>query len=252
MDPTRSSAVAVRLTGRRPHPCDCRNPAESNHANHAHGIDQGRGPGPPGPRPRLTATARRDSVGDIREPFERRLRLPPEVVDQGAGRTDLEFPVMPTSASRGVEPLRHAAAGALNGGGPGGAIVCRAGAGRARTGGGALPLGRLERGGRLEVQRLRVGHGQDKPGTVECVGRDDEPELRLRPTEPVGPNGVPEPCTSPHETAPLSRPGLPATLSGQGAAPPRAHVLRAAREAAPMRGPSPAACAATSSGGRAA
>ena len=94
-------------------------------------------------------------------------------------------------------------------------------------------------GGRLEVQRLRVGHGQGKPGAVECVGRDDEPELRLRAsgTRPAR-TACRNPAPLPVRTAPLSRPGPLATLTGSRGRPPsHAHVLRrGGRDAARMRG----------------
>ena len=71
----------------------------------------------------LTATAKHDVVDDIREHFERTLEARLDVIDGGAERTNLEFVVIPTSASQRVEHIHQAVTGALNGGDPSGAIV---------------------------------------------------------------------------------------------------------------------------------
>ena len=71
----------------------------------------------------LTATAKHDVVDDIVEHFERALTSRLEVVDGGAERTNLEFVVMPTSASQRIEHIHRAVADALESERPGGAIV---------------------------------------------------------------------------------------------------------------------------------
>ena len=71
----------------------------------------------------LTATAKHDVVEDIREHFERTLKAQLEVIDGGAERTNLEFVVIPTSASQRVEHIHQAVTGALNGEDSSGAIV---------------------------------------------------------------------------------------------------------------------------------
>ena len=71
----------------------------------------------------LTATAKHDVVEDIREHFERTLEARLDVIDGGAERTNLEFVVIPTSASQRVEHIHQAVTGALNGEDTSGAIV---------------------------------------------------------------------------------------------------------------------------------
>ena len=71
----------------------------------------------------LTATAKHDVVDDIGEYFERTLRSRLEVVDGGAERTNLEFVVMPTSASQRIEHIHRALVDALARERSGGAIV---------------------------------------------------------------------------------------------------------------------------------
>ncbi len=71
----------------------------------------------------LTATAKHDVVEDIREHFEQTLEALLDVIDGGAERTNLEFVVIPTSASQRVEHIHQAVTGALNGGDSSGAIV---------------------------------------------------------------------------------------------------------------------------------
>jgi ATP-dependent DNA helicase RecQ len=71
----------------------------------------------------LTATAKHDVVDDIGEHFERTLHSRIEVIDGGAERTNLEFVVMPTSASQRVEHIHRALENALARERSGGAIV---------------------------------------------------------------------------------------------------------------------------------
>ena len=71
----------------------------------------------------LTATAKHDVVEEIRDHFERTLQSPLEVIDGGAERTNLEFVVMPTSASQRIEHIHQALENALAKEGSGGAIV---------------------------------------------------------------------------------------------------------------------------------
>ena len=71
----------------------------------------------------LTATAKRDVVTDIREHFEQKLQSPLEVIDGGAERRNLQFVVMPTSASQRAEHIHQALEDALARQGSGGAIV---------------------------------------------------------------------------------------------------------------------------------
>ena len=71
----------------------------------------------------LTATAKHDVVEDIREHFERTLKARLDVIDGGAERTNLEFVVIPTSASQRAEHIHQAVTGALNGEDSSGAIV---------------------------------------------------------------------------------------------------------------------------------
>ena len=71
----------------------------------------------------LTATAKHDVVDEIREHFERTLQSRLEVVDGGAERTNLEFVVIPTSASQRIEHIHRALADALERERSGGAIV---------------------------------------------------------------------------------------------------------------------------------
>ena len=71
----------------------------------------------------LTATAKHDVVDDIGEHFERTLQSRLEVVDGGAERTNLEFVVMPTSASQRIEHIHRALEHALERERSGGAIV---------------------------------------------------------------------------------------------------------------------------------
>ena len=71
----------------------------------------------------LTATAKHDVVEDIREHFEQTLQARLEVIDGGAERRNLEFVVMPTSASQRLEHIHGAVEAALGRAGSGGAIV---------------------------------------------------------------------------------------------------------------------------------
>ena len=71
----------------------------------------------------LTATARHDVVDDIVQHFERTLQSRLEVVDGGAERTNLEFVVLPTSASQRIEHIHRALQDALERARSGGAIV---------------------------------------------------------------------------------------------------------------------------------
>jgi len=71
----------------------------------------------------LTATAKRDVVEEIRGHFEHTLKSRLEVIDGGAERTNLEFVVMPTSASQRMEHIHTAVKDALEREGSGGAIV---------------------------------------------------------------------------------------------------------------------------------
>ena len=71
----------------------------------------------------LTATAKHDVVDDIGEHFERTLKSRLEVVDGGAERTNLEFVVVPTSASQRIEHIHRALEDALERASSGGAIV---------------------------------------------------------------------------------------------------------------------------------
>ena len=71
----------------------------------------------------LTATAKHDVVDDIREHFEQTLKSRLEVIDGGAERTNLEFVVMPTSASQRIEHIHRALEDSLGREGSGGAIV---------------------------------------------------------------------------------------------------------------------------------
>ena len=71
----------------------------------------------------LTATAKHDVVEDIREHFEQTLQARLEVIDGGAERRNLEFVVMPTSASQRIEHIHRAVEDALARAGSGGAIV---------------------------------------------------------------------------------------------------------------------------------
>ena len=71
----------------------------------------------------LTATAKRKVVEDIREHFEQILQVRLEVIDGGAERRNLEFVVMPTSASQRTEHIHREVKDALGRAGSGGAIV---------------------------------------------------------------------------------------------------------------------------------
>ena len=71
----------------------------------------------------LTATAKQDVVEDIREHFEQMLQSRLEVIDGGAERRNLDFRVMPTSASQRIEHIHRAVEDALGRAGSGGAIV---------------------------------------------------------------------------------------------------------------------------------
>ena len=71
----------------------------------------------------LTATAKHDVAEDIREHFEQTLQARLEVIDGGAERRNLEFVVMPTSASQRLEHIHGAVEDALGRAGSGGAIV---------------------------------------------------------------------------------------------------------------------------------
>ena len=71
----------------------------------------------------LTATAKQEVVADIREHFEQVLHSRIEVIDGGAERSNLNFRVMPTSASQRIEHIHRAVEDALGRAGSGGAIV---------------------------------------------------------------------------------------------------------------------------------
>ena len=71
----------------------------------------------------LTATAKQEVVEDIREHFEQALHSQIEVIDGGAERRNLDFRVMPTSASQRIEHIHRAVEDALGRAGSGGAIV---------------------------------------------------------------------------------------------------------------------------------
>ena len=71
----------------------------------------------------LTATAKADVIEDIREHFEQTLQSRLEVIDGGAERRNLEFVVMPTSASQRLEHIHQALEDALRREESGGAIV---------------------------------------------------------------------------------------------------------------------------------
>ena len=71
----------------------------------------------------LTATAKHDVVEDIREHFEQTLHARLEVIDGGAERRNLEFVVMPTSASQRIDHIHRAVEDALGRADSGGAIV---------------------------------------------------------------------------------------------------------------------------------
>ncbi|MDE0263116.1 MAG: RecQ family ATP-dependent DNA helicase [Bryobacterales bacterium] len=71
----------------------------------------------------LTATAKHDVVADIRQHFEQTIQARLEVIDGGAERRNLEFVVMPTSASQRIEHIHRAVEDALGRAGSGGAIV---------------------------------------------------------------------------------------------------------------------------------
>ena len=71
----------------------------------------------------LTATAKHDVVEDIREHFEQTLQARLAIIDGGAERRNLEFVVMPTSASQRIEHIHRAVEDALGRAGSGGAIV---------------------------------------------------------------------------------------------------------------------------------
>ena len=71
----------------------------------------------------LTATAKHDVIEDIRQHFEQTLQAQLEVIDGGAERRNLEFVVMPTSASQRIEHIHGAVEDALGRAGSGGAIV---------------------------------------------------------------------------------------------------------------------------------
>ena len=71
----------------------------------------------------LTATAKRDVIDDIREHFEQILQARLDVVDGGAERRNLEFVVVPTSASQRIEDIHRAIGDTLGRNGSGGAIV---------------------------------------------------------------------------------------------------------------------------------
>ncbi len=71
----------------------------------------------------LTATARHDVIKDIREHFDQTLQARLEIVDGGAERRNLEFIVMPTSASQRTEHIHQAVEDALARADEGGAIV---------------------------------------------------------------------------------------------------------------------------------
>ena len=71
----------------------------------------------------LTATARQEVVEDIREHFEQILHSRLEVIDGGAERRNLDFRVVPTTASQRIEHIHRAVEDALERAGSGGAIV---------------------------------------------------------------------------------------------------------------------------------
>ncbi len=71
----------------------------------------------------LTATAKHDVVADIQDHFEQTLRARLEIIDGGSERRNLEFVVMPTSASQRIEHIHRAVEDALGRAGSGGAIV---------------------------------------------------------------------------------------------------------------------------------
>ena len=71
----------------------------------------------------LTATAKHDVVEDVREHFEQTLHARIEIIDGGAERRNLEFVVMPTSASQRIQHIHRAVEDALDRAGSGGAIV---------------------------------------------------------------------------------------------------------------------------------
>ena len=71
----------------------------------------------------LTATAKHDVIADIRRYFERTLQSRLEIVDGGAERANLEFVVMPTSASQRIEHIYRALEEAFARERSGGAIV---------------------------------------------------------------------------------------------------------------------------------
>ena len=71
----------------------------------------------------LTATAKLEVVEDIRSHFERTLQSRLEVIDGGTERGNLEFVVIPTTASQRIEHIHQALENALERDGSGGAIV---------------------------------------------------------------------------------------------------------------------------------
>ena len=71
----------------------------------------------------LTATAKANVIEDIREHFDQTLQSRLEVIDGGAERSNLEFVVMPTSASQRLEHIQQALEDALRREESGGAIV---------------------------------------------------------------------------------------------------------------------------------
>ena len=71
----------------------------------------------------LTATAKHDVVGEIRDYFAAKLQAPLELIDGGAERTNLDFVVMPTTPAQRVEHIHHAIEDALDSSESGGAIV---------------------------------------------------------------------------------------------------------------------------------
>ncbi len=71
----------------------------------------------------LTATAKHDVIEDIRAHFEQTLQARLEIVDGGADRRNLDFVVVPTSASQRIEHIQQAVEDALAKAGTGGAIV---------------------------------------------------------------------------------------------------------------------------------
>ena len=82
-----------------------------------HGGDE------PAPILCLTATAKYDVVEEIQAHFEQMLQARLDVIDGGAERTNLEFVVMPTSASQRIEHIHQAIGDAIGEKGSGGAIV---------------------------------------------------------------------------------------------------------------------------------